>query len=171
MHLFDANDKLKKYETIIQIIDDYYETRLQLYETRKNFMIKALDKELLILHNKKNYITENIDGTIDLRKKKKEEVVKLLEDKGYNRIEEEDDYKYLVKMTMDCVTEENVDKLFKEHENISVELQNIKNTTIHQMWNSELTILEKEYVNYKRERCASQTSIPKKVVVKKIVKK
>ena len=171
MHLFDANDKLKKYETIIQIIDDYYETRLQLYETRKNFMIKALEKELLILHNKKNYITENIDGTIDLRKKKKEEVVKLLEDKGYNRIEEEDDYKYLVKMTMDCVTEENVDKLFKEHENISVELQNIKNTTIHQMWNSELAILEKEYVNYKRERSTNHTSIPKKVVVKKIVKK
>ena len=171
MHLFDANDKLKKYETIIQIIDDYYETRLQLYEVRKNFMIKALEKELLILHNKKNYITENIDGTIDLRKKKKEEVVKLLEDKGYNRIEEEDDYKYLVKMTMDCVTEENVDKLFKEHENISVELQNIKNTTIHQMWNSELAILEKEYVNYKRERSTNHTSIPKKVVVKKIVKK
>ena len=171
MHLFDANDKLKKYETIIQIIDDYYETRIQLYEVRKNFMIKALEKELLILYNKKNYITENIDGTIDLRKKKKEEVVKLLEDKGYNRIEDEEDYKYLVKMTMDCVTEENVVKLFKEHENISVELQNIKNTTIHQMWNSELAILEKEYINYKRERSTNHISIPKKVVVKKIVKK
>ena len=170
MHLFDANDKLKKYESIAQIIDDYFETRLQLYQTRKDYMMNALENELIVLSNKRNYIRENIDGTIDLRKKKKEEVVQLLKEKGYHLLENDEDYKYLVKMTMDSVTEENVDKLFKEHENKLIELQNIKNTTIYQMWSNELALLEKEYLQYKRER-STTSPVSKKVVVKKIVKK
>ena len=105
-----------------------------------------------------------------MRKKKKEEVVQLLKGKGYHLLENDEDYKYLVKMTMDSVTEENVDKLFKEHENKGIELQNIKNTTIHQMWSNELALLEKEYLQYKRER-STTSPLSKKVVVKKIVKK
>jgi DNA topoisomerase-2 len=166
MHLFDAKDKLKKYDTVHQIIDDYYETRLQLYQVRKDYLINTLENELVILSNKRNYIQENLNGTIDLRKKKKEEITLLLKEKGY--FEQESDYKYLIKMTMDSVSEENIEKLFKEHENKSLELITIKNTSIHEMWIKELDLLEKEYLIYKRER--SMTN-PKKVVVKKIVKK
>jgi DNA topoisomerase-2 len=68
MHLFDANDKLKKYEKVEEIIDDYFETRLQMYQIRKDYMINALEKELILLSNKAKYIRENLDGTIDLRK-------------------------------------------------------------------------------------------------------
>ena len=166
MHLFDAKDKLKKYDTVCEIIDDYYETRLQMYQVRKDYLTTMLEKELVILSNKRNYIQENLDGSIDLRKKKKEEITQLLKEKGY--FEMENDYKYLTKMTMDSVTEENIEKLFKEYENKSIELSFVKNTTIYQMWMKELDVLEKEYLIYKRER--SSTS-PKKVVVKKVVKK
>ena len=166
MHLFDAKDKLKKYDSVCQIIDDYYETRLQMYQVRKDYLTTMLEKELVILSNKRNYIQENLDGSIDLRKKKKEEITQLLKEKGY--FEMENDYKYLTKMTMDSVTEENIEKLFKEYENKSIELSFVKNTTIYQMWMKELDVLEKEYLIYKRER--SSTS-PKKVVVKKVVKK
>jgi DNA topoisomerase-2 len=38
MHLFDADDKLKKYANVQDIIDDYYETRLKLYQTRKEYI-------------------------------------------------------------------------------------------------------------------------------------
>jgi DNA topoisomerase-2 len=169
MHLFDANDKLKKYENIPQIIDDYYETRLQLYEKRKNYLIETLGKELVILENKRNYIRENMEGTIDLRKKKKEEVTNILQEKGYYCPIDDKDYKYLVKMTMDSVTEENVDKLNNEFENKSNELLAIKSTSIQQMWLEELSLLEKEYSIYKRER-SNIPIISKKVVVKKVVK-
>ena len=166
MHLFDAKDKLKKYDTVHQIIDDYYETRLQMYQVRKDYLINTLEKELVILSNKRNYIQENLNGTIDLRKKKKEEILLLLKEKGY--FEQENDYKYLIKMTMDSVSEENIEKLFKEQESKSSELITIKNTSIHEMWTKELDLLEKEYLIYKRERSMTNH---KKVVVKKIVKK
>ena len=132
MHLFDAEDKLKKYEKVEHIIDDYYETRLKLYQTRKEHTIKALEKELMVLSNKTKYIKEILEDSIDLRKKKSEEVTKMLKDKSYDPLD--GDYKYLTKMPMDSVTEENVDKLNKEHENKKCELERDKNTTKYQMW-------------------------------------
>jgi len=150
MHLFDAEDKLKKYEKVEHIIDDYYETRLKLYQTRKQHMIQALEKELMVLSNKSKYITEILENTIDLRKKKSEEVTKMLNDKSYDAVDGE--YKYLTRMPMDSVTEENVDKLNKEHENKKCELESVKNTTKYQMWLSELEILKGEYLEYKENR-------------------
>ena len=172
MHLFDANDKLKKYEKVEEIIDDYFETRLQMYQTRKEYMINALEKELVLLTNKAKYIKENLDGTIDLRKKKKEQVIQMLEAKGYDVIEDDTEYKYLTRMPMDSVTDENVEKIFKEQGTKTVELEIIKSTTINQMWSSELDSLREEYIVYKEERQRLMNGIEtkKKSVVKKLVK-
>jgi DNA topoisomerase-2 len=152
MHLFDSDDKLQKYEKVTEIIDCYYETRLKLYGSRKEYMISALEKELVMLSNKARYIKENLDGTIDLRKKKKEEVNAMLLAKGYKIMDGDTDYKYLVKMPMDSVTEENVNKLLKDKGNKEVDLDTIKNTTIQQMWNKELDHLKMQYIEYKESR-------------------
>ena len=180
MHLFDADDTLQKYENVTDIIDAYYEVRLQLYQTRKEYMIDALERELVLLSNKAKYIQENLDGTIDLRKKKKEHVVAMLEEKEYDKIDGDEEYKYLVKMPMDSVTEENVDRLLKEKGNKEAELEIIKKTTINQMWLSELDALRTNYLEYKEDRTRlmnGDTSSKKKVVsnkgasIKKSVKK
>ena len=152
MHLFDADDVLQKYDKVTDIIDAYYETRLKLYQVRKEHMISSLEKELVLLSNKARYIQENLDGTIDLRKKKKDEVVTMLKDKGYNIMEDDTEYKYLVKMPMDSVTEENVDKLLKDKAIKDSELETVKNTTIHKMWLKELDRLKEVYLEYKTER-------------------
>jgi DNA topoisomerase-2 len=170
MHLFNAEDKLKKYETVDQIVDDYFETRMELYQTRKDYMIEALNHELLLLSNKAKYIQENLDDTIDLRKKKKDQVIQILQEKGYTVIDNDGEFKYLVKMPMDSVTEENVTKLFKEKGLKEAELETIKSTSINQMWTSELNQLREEYVQYKEERrrLMSGEGEPKK---KKVVSK
>ena len=152
MHLFDAEDKLKKYDRVQTIIDDYYETRLKLYQTRKDHLIAALEKELVLLTNKSKYIMEVLNGTVDLRKKKHEEVVTMLTVKGYDKLDETGDYKYLTRMPMDSVTEENVEKLLREQDNKKMELENIKKTTIYEMWLSELETFKGEYLEYKENR-------------------
>ena len=152
MHLFDSHDTLKKYDDVEEIIDDYYEVRLALYQTRKAHMIAALEQELIVLKNKTNYIRENLEDTIDLRKKKKEDVIEMLLNKGYAIVDEDGEYKYLTKMPMDSVTEENADKLFREYSIKCVELETIRNKTIMEMWSGELEVLRQEYIVYKRER-------------------
>ena len=140
---------------------------MELYTKRKDYMIKALENELLLLKNKAKYIQENLDGTIDLRKKTKECVSNLLKDKNYEVIDGDADYKYLTKMTMDSVTKENVNRLFLEHENKIVELNIVKNTTTHEMWLNELEKLHVEYLKYKEDRQRPDTKILKKKIVVK----
>ena len=181
MNLFTSEDKLKKYESVEEIVDDYFDIRLEYYEDRKDNMIEALERDLLILSNKAKYIQELLNGTIDLRKKKKQEIIDMLQDKEYDTIDKDEEFKYLVKMPMDSVSEENVEKLLKEHHAKQDELDRIKATTIQQMWLSELEILEHEYQEYQKEREQSQigdTKVSKKKNVikvtggaKKVVKK
>lgn len=178
MHLFDSNDTLQKYERVTDIIDTYYEVRLKMYKERKDYMIDAIEKELILLSNKAKYIKENLDGTIDLRKKKKEQVVEMLQLKGYDKLENDEDYKYLVKMPMDSVTEENVEKLLNDKSNKETELEQIKNTTINKMWINELNNLRELYIEYKAERARAMSGEEKKKKVvskgtntKKVVKK
>jgi DNA topoisomerase-2 len=169
MHLFDASDKLKKYETVESIIDDYFVTRLDLYGKRKEFMIVAIERELKLLENKAKYIKANLEGTIDLRKKNKEQVIKMLAD--YDAIDGDTEYKYLTKMSMDSVTEENVNKLFNEHSSKQNELVEIKEKTIAQMWRGELDKLRHEYIEYKEERNRVVLGTVKSNKIKKVVKK
>jgi DNA topoisomerase-2 len=170
MHLFDANDKLKKYAKVSNIIDDYFNTRLHLYQVRKDYMIDALQRELVLLSNKSKYIKENLDGTVDLRRKKREEVSKLLKDKSYSIIDNDEDFKYLVKLPMDSVTEENVAKLLKEHGDKAAELEVVKSRTIQQMWSGELDTLSSEYAKYREERERSISGTGKKSGAKVIKK-
>jgi DNA topoisomerase-2 len=172
MHLFDANDTLQKYDSVASIIDSYYDVRLKLYQSRKDNLIEGLERELMLLSNKAKYIQENLNGTIDLRRKKKEQVVEMLTAKGYDIVDDDADYKYLTKMPMDSVTEENVDRLNKEHGNKVVELENVKNTTINKMWLNELAILKEQYQEYTEERArimSGEDSKKKKAGVKAVV--
>jgi len=166
MHLFDADDVLQKYVKVTEIIDAYYVTRLKLYGSRKEYMIDALEKELVMLSNKARYIQENLDGSIDLRKKKREEVNDMLQSKDYDQMDQDADYKYLVRMPMDSVTTENVEKLLKTKGNKEAELERVKMTTIQQMWKSELDLLKAQYLDYKEERTTLNSTL-KKTAIKK----
>jgi len=177
MNLFNSEDKLTKYNTVNQIIDDFFTVRLGYYGSRKAYLIAVLEKELVLLSNKARYIQEVLSGSIDLRKKKKDEIIKMLQDKGYTKILSDnnvldEEYKYLVRMPMDSVSEENVDKLNADHDRKQQELAEIKATTMQQMWLRELNALEQEYVLYRREReDATNGEIKKSKVVVKGTKK
>jgi DNA topoisomerase-2 len=111
-------------------------------------MIDVTTKELLLLSNKARYIQELLDDTLDLRKKKKEVIIKILEDKNYDKIDDDDEYKYLVKMPMDSVSEENVARIMIERDNKYEELEILKAKTVTQMWVEELDCLRQQYVEY-----------------------
>jgi DNA topoisomerase-2 len=170
MHLFDANDKLKKYDRVQDIIDDYFVTRLDLYQKRKDYMVDSLSKELLVLSNKSRYIRELLEGTIDFRNKKKEAVIQMLNEKKYSVMNDDEEFKYLTKLPMDSVTEENVERLNKEHADKVSELDYVKTTSTSEMWLKELDVLEKEYVKM-RESGVAKVLVGGSSEKKKVVKK
>jgi hypothetical protein len=83
----------------------------------------------------------------------------------------DDDFKYLIKMPMDSVTQENVENILKEKTDTEAELALLKATSLEQMWLSELTHLDKEYGIYKLKREKIQAGGSKAVVKKVTIKK
>jgi DNA topoisomerase-2 len=148
MHLFNENEKLTKFASPKEIIDYFMNNRKTIYNDRKEYQIKNLEYESTVLSNKARFVKELLDDTIDLRKKSKEHVNKLLNQKNYNIIDDDNEFKYLVKMPMDSVTQEYVDKLQKDNISKLEELQNVKEKSVEQSWYEELDIVKKEYKTY-----------------------
>ena len=145
MHLFNEREQLRRYENVDEIIEEYYSIRLEHYNKRKVYLIDKLEKELLVLSNKVKFIKDTLDDKIDLRKKSREAINKLLEDMKFDKDIETNNYNYLVKMPMDSVCQENINKFMKEHGDKNKELDGIKTIKIEEMWLNELTELKKEY--------------------------
>uniref|UniRef100_A0A6C0AWW6 DNA topoisomerase (ATP-hydrolyzing) n=1 Tax=viral metagenome TaxID=1070528 RepID=A0A6C0AWW6_9ZZZZ len=153
MHLFDANEHLRKFDTASEIIEEYYQTRLTFYEKRKKYQIDKIEKELIILSNKARFINDNLSGKIDLRRKKKDEIVVILTNLNYTPLCDEGllsspQFNYLTKMPMDSVTEEAVEKLMKEKQEKDTELNVLKSMKIEKIWLNELEELKKEYIKF-----------------------
>ena len=150
MNMFDANEKLKKYNTPEEIVDDYYPVRIEYYQKRKAYLLDALRKELLVLSNRARYISEILDDTIDLRRKTTAMMVQILKDRNYD-VHQCDDgdlvagYKYLLKLPMDSVSEENVEKLRTEKEKKEQELAQLESKTTENLWQDDLAELEEAY--------------------------
>jgi DNA topoisomerase-2 len=95
----------------------------------------------------------------------------MLKDKKYSIVNQDDEYKYLVKLPMDSVTEENVERLNNEHADKVAELDYVKYTSTSQMWLKELDVLEKEYSKYREARENADKVVGKVISEKKKVKK
>ena len=169
MHMFNHECKLRKYAGVEDIIDEFYDVRLKTYSKRKKYLLENLRHHLVKLSNRAKYILGNLEGTIDLRRKSASAVHELLSGAGFALID--GDFKYLVKMPMDSVTQENVDKILKEKEDAEKELALLEKTSLETMWLSELDDLRSTYLQYKTLRENIQKGeVQKKMVKKKAVK-
>ena len=170
MHMFDADRKLHKYESVEEIIDTFMTIRLEAYRKRKAAQLVQMRKIYQKLSNRARYIQESLTGAIDLRKKKADEVTQLLEGLKFDKIE--GDYKYLIKMPMDSVTEENVVNIMKETESTAKSIDDLEKTTIETIWLCELEHFAREYESY---RTKLNTALPKEKhsggASKKVIKK
>jgi DNA topoisomerase-2 len=174
MHMFDAKLKLHKYDSVEEIIDDFYGVRLNMYQKRKDYLVVDMEKKLVKLSNRARYIQMTLEGTVDLRRKTAVQVTELLNGLKFAMLD--GDYKYLIKMAMDSVTSENVAAILKEKADTETQLETLKATPLEKMWLTELQMLEVQYEIYKGRREKLQeatTSVTdkKKVVVKKVVAK
>jgi DNA topoisomerase-2 len=145
MNLFDAHEKLRKYATIYDIIEDYYTERLALYAKRKTAMLAQLGNELRVLTNRARYIQEVLDDKLELRRQTKEAIFAKMVAHGYEHIEGDTEFKYLLKMPMDSVTDENVKHLLSERDAKRAQHKGLTDTTIQALWTKDLDELEAEY--------------------------
>ena len=165
MHLFNNEEKLRKYENEKSIIEAYFPIRLEYYQKRKTYILNILQKELLVLSNKVKFINENLKGTLDLRNKKKQLIIETLQQKKYDIVDDDNEYKYLLKMTMDSVTKENVDKLLQDKQEKKNQFDLLTNTSLQKLWLQELEELE-NYINNDQKKMTTQINKITKLKIK-----
>ena len=172
IHLFNKDGVIQKYESAIEIIKEWAETRIVKYFERKNYQLKNLEKEAKVLSNKMRFILDVINGTIQIMNKKLSEVTQRLIELKYDPIVEENidkdednlpeenidkdakeinykNYNYLLKLPISQLTYDRKIILEKEFNEINDKLKILRNTNIEDLWLKDLTELEKEWESHK----------------------
>ncbi|KAJ6666465.1 hypothetical protein lerEdw1_020188 [Lerista edwardsae] len=83
MVLFDHMGCLKKYETVQDILKEFFDLRLNYYSLRKEWLVGILGAESTKLNNQARFILEKIQGKIAIENKSKRDLIQLLVQRGY----------------------------------------------------------------------------------------
>mmetsp|Transcript_21100 Transcript_21100/g.49104 ORF Transcript_21100/g.49104 Transcript_21100/m.49104 type:complete len:1219 (+) Transcript_21100:71-3727(+) len=88
MMLFDAEGKIKKYDTPVDVMKDFAQVRLQIYEKRKAHLLARLTRECEILSAKARFVKLVIEGKIVIRKRKIADLAQDLRKHGFKPLQE-----------------------------------------------------------------------------------
>jgi len=88
MMLFNAEGKITKYGSALEILEEFCTLRRQVYVRRKAYLVGKLTKEKEILSNKARFILMVVKGELELRKRKKVELLEDLRRHGFKAMSE-----------------------------------------------------------------------------------
>uniref|UniRef100_A0A672PNK0 DNA topoisomerase 2 n=1 Tax=Sinocyclocheilus grahami TaxID=75366 RepID=A0A672PNK0_SINGR len=83
MVLFDHMGCLKRYESVQDILKEFFELRLHYYKLRKDWLVGSLGAEAAKLSNQARFVLEKIDGKISIENKSKRDLIRMLVQRGY----------------------------------------------------------------------------------------
>ncbi|XP_035490607.1 DNA topoisomerase 2-beta isoform X1 [Scophthalmus maximus] len=83
MVLFDHMGCLKRYDSVHEILKEFFELRLQYYKLRKDWLLGSLGAEASKLSNQARFVLEKIEGKVSIENKSKRELIRMLVQKGF----------------------------------------------------------------------------------------
>ena len=162
MHAFDSAKVIKKYQSVENILDDYFPVRLNLYQQRKKLSLNFLEYKNSLLSNKATFIEMVADGKLDFvlgSVKTKQYTLDKLRQYGFDElsvlkkkqdiylsinesISSLEEYDYLLNMPLSSFTAEKVARLQVEASEAQRELMELQSMTITNLWRKDLDKLE-----------------------------
>ena len=161
MYLFNEKRQIEKFDTAIDIIKRFYEIRRNFYVIRKDLYLKRLEYDLNLLQNKIRFVRSVVVGDIVVYKMKKQELETVLSDMNFHK--HDGKYEYLLKIPIYNFTEDKVEELEQEFSNVEANVILYRNTTVEQIWESELDGFSKAYETFVN----TENAKPKKMKSKK----
>ena len=162
MVMFDSNQRIKKYESVDEIIDDYCKVRYSYYTKRRQHLMEKLKRDIAMAESRSQFVTEIIEGTLTLRSengnaRKSDDIVSELVEKKYfaDATEDDDgegesssDFAYLFRMPMHSLTNEKVEKLREEVKKYQLEYKKLEETDEKGMWTADLDEFVGKYTKW-----------------------
>ncbi|KAK4052503.1 DNA topoisomerase 2 [Microbotryomycetes sp. JL201] len=175
MVMFDPHGKIKKYATPEQVIEDFYDVRLEYYHKRKAYVVNELTNAHDKVSNQARFIQMMIKKELVLSNRKKASIVAELRDKNFRpfpkvqkavvagavdqELEEElddpeaaasaegsdSDFDYLLSMSFSSLTAERVAKLLAERDERERQLTELLKLSAQDLWERDLDKFEQEW--------------------------
>jgi len=149
MHLFDATGKIKKYNDASEIIDDYFNVRLEFYEKRRQFLIMKLEEVRHRLSNIGKFINFVIKGTIKINNVSLDKIEKQLIANKIDKID--DSYNYVLNIPIYKLSKDELDKLKAKFTSVKEQIKELNSTTPEKMWHQDLVTLKSTLRKYRSE--------------------
>ena len=83
MHLFDTNGRVKKYTLPDEMLEEFFDVRLDLYKRRRRRLLRIYETETKKLSSKQKFINDIIQGELKLAKRNQGEIIKEMQQRGY----------------------------------------------------------------------------------------
>jgi DNA topoisomerase-2 len=138
MHAFNHKGVITKYATPNDILKEYAEVRLALYETRRQHQMKTLRDELPYHDNVVRFIEDQIKEApaVVLKKKTRLECDKILFDNKYAQLE--GGYDYIMRLPVSSFTAEQVAKHESKLAALRAEIDQLGRLEPADMWLADL---------------------------------
>ncbi|KAF8981096.1 DNA topoisomerase 2, partial [Haplosporangium bisporale] len=163
MVCFDPQGRIKKYSSPEEIVQEFYDVRLDYYRKRKEYLIDMYTKQWTRLDNKVRFILMIISGELQVQNRKKALIVEDMRMKNFVsasdldvdpesianmnipdpmavkiKVDKGTEYDYLLKMPIWNLTHEKVEELKRERDAKNAELKMLIDKTAHDLWNEDL---------------------------------
>ena len=142
MHLFDENKQIKKFDTQYEIIDYFYNVRLDFYDKRKKHQLEQIQYDIEVIKNRMLFIKEVVDDKLKINKRTREQIELDIDKMKLMKVN--DSYSYLLNMSIVSLTKEKLIELKEEYDAMRNKHKILESTKIEDIWLSELDELKKK---------------------------
>lgn len=150
MYLFNHERRIQKYDSVNDILREYYAVRVEAYGKRKRILLDTLRSQADVLQNKIRFLQEVIDETVVIHKKSKDDLERELAERAYLRVD--DAYDYLTRLPLSSLTSDRKRALDAQLEGIRVAVDETERTSERQMWRRELDAFCEKYIDLNKKR-------------------
>ncbi|KAI0843214.1 type II DNA topoisomerase [Hypoxylon sp. FL0890] len=176
---FDTRGMIRKYEKVEDILEEFYQYRMQIYADRKVHWLGVYDADYRKLKNQARFIQEIMDGKLVVSRKKKQVIVGELRERKYEAFprgqekktkSEEDEegnveegeeeevetdtaangYDYLLSMPIWSFTQERLDRLKDQILKKKAERDQLEALSEKDLWCKDLDDFQAEWENQLR---------------------
>ena len=138
MHAFNSKGIITKYDSLNDILSEFYDVRTGVYEKRRKNQIKILQDKFPYHKNVVKFIRDQIKDKpeVNLKKKSLKECDEILKTNKYEMID--GSYEYIMRLPVSAFTAEKIAKHEKDMEDILAEIDRLEKTTWREMWIADL---------------------------------
>jgi DNA topoisomerase-2 len=144
MCCFNSEMNIVRYDTIGDILEDFYVNRLKAYTIRHHHQIGVLKDQLEELEAKRDFVKAIVEGRLKLMNEEDETVLAGLLKLGLPPRSDRDApktlaaFEYLLKMRVDRIKKTSVDEMVEEVEKTNQKLEELVSITSASIWEKEL---------------------------------